>query len=138
MEGRGGLAHRIPARLTAAEGRKFAFPVGGAFLVLSGITAWRDHAVISIIFAVVAGLLVVAGAVAPARLGPVYHAWMRLAELISRVTTPVFMGVLYFLVIMPVGVVRRRFGKNPLVHAPTSDSYWISRTHQQSDLKRQF
>jgi len=138
MEGRGRLAHRVPARLTAAEGRKFAFPVGGAFLVLAGLTAWRGHTTVSTVFGVVAGLLVLAGTIAPARLGPVYRAWMRLAELISRVTTPVFMGVLYFLVIMPVGVVRRRFGKNPLVHAPASDSYWIPRTQPKSDLKRQF
>ena len=52
-------------------------------------------------------------------LGPVERAWMGLAHAISKVTTPIVMGVMYLLVLTPVGLLRRRFGGNPLVHAPS-------------------
>ena len=40
---------------------------------------------------------------------------MGLAHAISKVTTPIFMGVVYFVVITPIGFIRRRaFGSNPL------------------------
>ena len=42
---------------------------------------------------------------------------MALAHAISKVTTPIVMGVMYFVVLTPVGVLRRGFGGNPLVHA---------------------
>ncbi len=43
---------------------------------------------------------------------------MELAHLISKVTTPIVMGVMYLLVLTPVGLLRRTFGGNPMVHQP--------------------
>ncbi len=129
---------RVPTRLTASEGRRFAFPVGAAFAVLAGLTGWRGHMTFSVGFGALAAFLLLAGLVVPARLGPVYRGWMRMAVAISRVTTPIFMGILYFLVIMPVGFVRRVVGKNPLVHSPGNDGYWVARSTPRGDLKRQF
>ena len=104
------MAERIPARLTAAEGRKFGFTVGIAFLVLGSIVMWRGKQRTATVLLSLGGLLVVAALVAPTALGPVERGWMKLAHLISKVTTPIFMGVTYFLVITPTGVIRRLFG----------------------------
>lgn len=130
-----------PARLTPSEGRRFAFPVGGAFLALAGLTLWRGHAVVAIVLATVAALLVLAGVVLPGRLGPIYRGWMGLALVISKVTTPVFMGIVYFLVITPTGVLMRVFGRNPVVREESEGSFWVSRPSgpdRHSDLRRQF
>ena len=43
LEGVQGMAAGIPARLTAAEGRKFAFTVAAAFLVLAALLWWRGR-----------------------------------------------------------------------------------------------
>ena len=48
------------------------------------------------------GALALAGLVVPRDLGPVERAWMGLAHPISKVTTPIFMGVMYFLVLTPI------------------------------------
>ena len=77
------MAGRIPARLSPAEGRKFGFTVGLAFGVLAGITWWRDHPLLMQVFGGLAVVLILAGALIPGRLGPVYRAWMGLALLIS-------------------------------------------------------
>ena len=102
---------RIPARLTAHEGRRFAFPVGIAFLLLAAIAWWRSHTLPSQVLGGLGGLLIVAGALVPSHLGPVYRAWMGLAHAISKVTTPIFMGIVYYLVVTPIGLLRRIIGK---------------------------
>ena len=124
---------------TARDGRRFAFPVGTAFLVLAGILWWRDHATPMWITGGLGAALYAAGLTAPAQLGPVYRAWMKLAHLISKVTTPVFMGVVYFVVFAPAGLIMRAVGKRPIVHQPEGGSYWRapSRT-ENKDLRRQF
>ena len=40
-------------------------------------------------------------------LRPVYRGWMRFGLLLSRVTTPLILGIVFFLVITPIGLVRR-------------------------------
>jgi hypothetical protein len=132
------LETRVPARLTAAEGRKFGFTVGLAFAVLAGITWWRDHPVLMQVFAWLAAALILAGALIPGRLGPVNRAWMQLALLISRVTTPVFLGIVYFLVISPIGLLMRLVGKNPLRHRPENGSLWLSRSGGRGTMSNQF
>jgi hypothetical protein len=63
---------------------------------------------------------------------------MGLAHAISRVTTPIFMGIVYFLVITPVAAVRRAVGGNPL-RAHRGASGWVDRqTAPRGDLTRQF
>ena len=106
MEGDGKLAHAVPARLsgpyTAAAGRKFGFTVGGAFLILSVIARWRGHPVTYSVLGPLGLLLIIAGLFVPAMLGPVDRAWMKLAGLISKVTTPIFMALVYFVILFPV------------------------------------
>jgi hypothetical protein len=81
---------------------------------------------------------VLAGLVAPGSLGPVYRGWMRFGLALSRFTTPIFLGIMYFLVFLPFGLVMRRF-RQPLVR-PVGDSYWVARPEsgRRSNLQRQF
>lgn len=127
MEGDRRLADRIPARLTAAEGRKFGLAVGGVFAAFGLIALWRSHPTTATILLPVGGLLLLGGLLVPAQLGPIHRAWMGLAHLLSKVTTPIVMGVLYFLVLTPIGLLRRTFGKKVLVREAVEDSYWVAR-----------
>jgi hypothetical protein len=127
--------------LTPAQGRRFGFTVGGAFLVLAAVTWWRGHAVSWMVLGSLGGLLSAAALVIPTRLGPVERAWMKLAHLISKVTTPIFMGVVYFLVLTPTGLIMRALGRNPLVHGADAGSYWKARpegARRSASMERQF
>ena len=55
-------------------------------------------------------VLVLAGLVVPRLLGKVYAGWMGFALVLSKVTTPIFMGVIYFVVLTPTGFLMRMFG----------------------------
>jgi hypothetical protein len=125
--------------LTASEGRKFAFAVGAAFAALAALLLWRGHEPFATALLFTGGLLFAAGLVIPTRLGPVERAWMGVAHAISRVTTPVFMSITYFLVLMPVGLLRRAVARNPLRRDPASSSYWVRHEQREAEsMRRQF
>ena len=133
------MARRSSARLTPAEGRKFALTLAAAFGVLAGIAWWRGGARAPVVLGTLAVLFLLGGVLAPTRLGPVQRAWMGMAHAISKVTTPIFMGVVYFLVITPAGLIRRMFGGNALRMAQGKSSGWVDRrTSPRGDLTRQF
>jgi len=133
----------VPARLTpftAKDGRKFAFTVGIAFAVLGGIAFWRHPAGIPWkVFGGLAALLLVAGVVLPAQLGPVYRAWMGLGKVLAKVVNPIVMAVMYYLVITPTGLLMRAFGKQPMRHKEVNGGFWIAApSGGRSDMDRQF
>ena len=127
------------SRASTRELRHFAFTVGAAFALLALLAWWRGRGA-ALVLAVPGALLVVAGALAPARLGGVHRAWMALALAISRVTTPLFMAVVYFVVLTPVGLVMRLCGRRPLGRARHGESAWVERAEgaRRGDLRRQF
>jgi len=127
--------------LTPAEGRKFGLTVGAAFLVIAGVMWWRDRHLAALILVGMGGLLILAGLSIPASLGPVYRAWMGLGVRLSKLTTPIFMGVMYFVILFPIGLLRRVFAGNPLVRTPSDTGYWIPRDkgkQPRSGMERQF
>ena len=131
---------RIPARLSPAEGRKFGITVGIAFLVLAALLYfWRHRETAAAVLGAIGALLVLAALVMPTRLGPLERAWMGLAKAISKVTTPVFMGVVFFVVVTPIGLVMRLFRRRPLVHPERDGSFWLApASGGRSDIERQF
>ena len=135
------MATGIPARLSPAEGRKFGLTVGGAFLVITAILWWRGRMGVVPYFGALGVLLVAAGLLVPTLLGPVNRAWMGLAHLISKVTTPIFMGVVYFVVLTPIGLGMRLAGRRPMVHAVGDKGYWFDRGSAKPEparMERQF
>lgn len=134
------MAQRVSARLTVVEGRRFGVTVGLAFLGLSVLLLWRDHAYGASVAAALGALLTLGGLTFPTRLGPLQKAWMRLASVISKVTTPVFMGMVYYVALAPTGLLMRAFGHNPIARRHTQTSFWITRPpeRRRSDIERQF
>jgi hypothetical protein len=135
------VAEGIRSRLTAEQGRRFGLTVGTAFAVFAAIAWWRAHPTVATVLASLGGALILAGLAIPTRLGPVERAWMGLAHAISKVTTPIVMGVMYLLVITPIGFLRCKLSSNPLEHRPAGDSYWHARpdgARRTGSLSRQF
>ena len=78
-----------------------------AFLFLGWLVLRRHHSYVAFFFFAVAALFVVGGILFPARLGPVRRGWMKIGELLGRVTTPVIMAIFYYLVVTPIALARR-------------------------------
>ncbi len=67
--------------------------------------------------------------VAPAVLGPLNKVWMQFSLLLSKIVQPIVLGVLFFVVLMPIGLLMRAGGKDllNLKWSKTESSYWILR-----------
>ena len=112
------------------------FAAGGAYaLWKSSIFLASGLFVLSIIFAIV----VVA---VPALLAPLNKLWYRFGMLLGRIVSPVVLGILFFLLITPVGVFTRFFGRDVLLMKKrVVPSYWVERNPvgpQPDSFKNQF
>jgi hypothetical protein len=114
--------------------------VGGALLAAAAVLAWRDRERGAAAVAVLGALLVIAGALVPTRLGPVYRGWMRAGLALSTVTTPLLMALVYFAVLTPTALLMRVFGHRPLSRPLTEAGFWVRRPpgQRRSDLERLF
>lgn len=113
----------IEEELSAGELRKFGLSTGAIFAVLFGLAIpWMWDLKYPlwpwVILLVLGGL----GLIAPKSLRLVHRYWMRLALLISKVTTPIILGVVFFLVVMPIGLIIRIFGRDPLARQLDADT----------------
>lgn len=72
-------------------------------------------------------VLTIWGVVAPVTLRPVYLVWMRFGLLMSRVTAPLVLGIVFFGVVLPMGLVMQLFGRDPMARdlSETMDTYRV-------------
>jgi hypothetical protein len=63
----------------------------------------------------------------PAVLGPVNRAWLQVGPVLYKIVNPITMALLFFSTIVPIGIVMRLRGKDPLRlrRDPDASSYWI-------------
>jgi hypothetical protein len=80
----------------------------------------------------------VAGFVARAILKPVYIAWMTFAFILGWINTRVILGIFFYCILTPVGLVLRWTGKDLLDQAidRKAKSYWKKRERRAVDPKR--
>ena len=73
------------------------------------------------------------GAITPDWLRPIYRAWMRIGILIGRITTPVILGLFFYLIITPIGLVRRTINRDATFRGPEPSAKTYKVTSQQPD-----
>ena len=95
--------------------RHFGVVTGGIVAVLFGVAipylfdmSWPTWP--WIVFAVLA----LWGLIAPATLNPVYRTWMRFGMLMSRVTTPIILTLIFVITILPGALILRLLRKDPM------------------------
>src|SRR5690349_19895813 len=117
--------------------REFGLIVGSIFVLLSLWWIYRGkfpHVYPITLF--LGGLLVLLGPIFPRSLVLPNKAWMALAEVLSFVSTRVILAVVYFLVLTPIGLIKRLSGWDPLHRrAPASESYWRPYSERQRDAR---
>jgi Saxitoxin biosynthesis operon protein SxtJ len=115
--------------------REFGLIVGGVFVLLSTWWIYRGkfHSVAPITLPLGA-LMVLLGLVFPRALVWPNKAWMMLAEALSFVSTRIILAFVFFVIITPIGFVKRLSGWDPLHRrAQRGDSYWEPYSERQRD-----
>ncbi|HEY1404287.1 MAG TPA: SxtJ family membrane protein [Pyrinomonadaceae bacterium] len=117
--------------------RDFGLLVGGVFLAWGGWWLYRERfRTLAVALLALGALLMLLGAVYPKSLVVPNRLWMGMAEGMGFVMTRVILGVVFFLVVTPIGLLRRLFGGDPLNRrGARTESYWKPYTERRSDPK---
>ena len=72
-------------------------------------------------------------------LTPLNKIWFRLGILLGSFVSPIVMGLVFFLVVTPISLLMKLFGKDVLnLKRNNSKSYWIEKSGPKSRMKDQF
>jgi len=109
--------------------RSFGVVFAVASAVVGLLPMVRRHPVRPIWLGVAAAFAIVT-IVRPGLLGPLNRLWFKFGLLLSRVTSPIVTGLLFYVIVTPIAVFRRAGGKDALrLRAdPGAKTYWIERT----------
>ena len=102
-------------QFTAKELRDFGLIMAGMLSLMFGLVLpWLfGYSIPYWPFIAAIGFAVV-GLVKPLLLGPVNRVWLKISDVLGWVNTRLVMGIIFFLLIVPIGLIMRLFTKDPL------------------------
>lgn len=126
---------------TMRDLRQFGLLVGGVFAVI-GLWPVVFRSESPRLWATILGsLLIVLGAIVPQSLKQAYKGWMKVGHVLGSINTKIILGIIYYLLITPMGLVMRLMGKDPMHRAMTqdTDTYRIVRSpRSRHHMRNQF
>ena len=70
---------------------------------------------------------------------PLNKIWFKFGIFLGKIISPIIMGIIFFLVVTPIGLIMRLFGKDVLnLKYNDYKSYWIKKTGPKNKMKNQF
>ena len=88
---------------------------------------------------VIAIIFLILGLLNSKFLTPLNRSWLKFGELLGRVVSPLVMGLVYFVILTPIGLFMRLIRKDLLgTKFSKKNSYWIKRDKNIGTMKRQF
>ena len=72
-------------------------------------------------------------------LTPLNFVWIKFGEKLGAIIAPLILGLIYFIVVTPIGLFMRLIGKDLLkINFSSSDTYWVKRRKKAGPMNRQF
>ena len=72
-------------------------------------------------------------------LTPLKNIWIKLGEFLGKIIAPIIMGIIYFFIVTPIGLIMRIAGKDLInIKYSKEKSYWINRKKNIGPMNRQF
>ena len=109
-------------------------------LLIIGLWPLKNNGDIRIYLILISLLFLILGLINSKLLNPLNLLWFKFGILIGSVMAPIVMGVVFFLVVTPTGLIMKMFGKKMLDNKfdKNKKSYWIIRDKKTSSMKNQF
>ena len=110
----------------------FVFIIISFWPLLNGGNVRIWSIVIAIIFLTLA-------LVKPQILNPLTKLWIKFGELIGKIISPIVIGLIYFVILTPIGLLMRIFNKDLLnLKFSKKNSYWIKRETKLNSMDKQY
>ena len=109
--------------------KKFGLFFSTIFLLLAAYAYWKirfDFALVALIPSI---FFAIATFFSPQILSPLNRLWYSLGLLLGKIVSPIVLGVIFFVLITPVSLLTRLFGRDELKMKKRSvESYWVDRS----------
>jgi hypothetical protein len=118
--------------LRPGSDRGFGLTMAAAFAVLGALTLWFGSSAWAVLWAALAAAFAALALGAPGLLAPLKLVWFRFGLLLHKIVSPVVMGLLFFAVVTPIGLLMRLVGQRPLALGfdRGAASYWVPRAER--------
>lgn len=106
--------HETP-EATTSELRKFGIIMGIFIMLFFGLLIpwiW-DFSSPSWVW-IASGTFIGLGLIVPITLKPVFIVWMKFAHVIGWINTRLLLSIVFYLIVMPIGLIMRLFGTDPM------------------------
>ena len=108
------------------------FVLIGLYPLLNGNEIRYWSIIISLIFLIL-------GVLNSKILSPLNKLWFKFGIFLGKIVSPLVMGIIFFLVVTPIGLIMRLIGKDLLnLKYNSNKSYWIEKNGPKSEMKNQF
>ena len=88
---------------------------------------------------IISSIFLILGLVNSKLLSPLNNLWFRFGIFLGKIISPIIMGIIFFLVVTPIGFLMRILGKDLLnLKFNKEKSYWIEKNDPKSKMKNQF
>lgn len=128
-------------QMTPAELRKFGITTGIIVALLFGLLLpWLFSFHFPLWPWYLAGGLIGLGLVFPISLGPVYRIWMKFGHVLGWINTRIILGILFYIVVLPMGLLMRLFGNDPMDRKPSHEPSYrkVVKPHDKDQIERPF
>ena len=121
-----------------SSNRSFGIVFFVVFLILA-FYPLINNSDIRIWFLLISLIFLVLGLINSKILSPLNKLWHRFGILLGKIISPFIMGIIFYLVVTPIGLIMRLLGKDVLnLKYQNEKSYWIEKTGPKSKMKNQF
>ena len=108
------------------------------FLIIS-LWPLQNNEEIRIWFLLISIIFLILGLLNSKILTPLNKLWFKFGIFLGKIISPLIMGIIFFLVVTPIGFIMRLTGKDLLnLKYQDSKSYWIEKTGPKSKMKNQY
>jgi hypothetical protein len=88
---------------------------------------------------VISLLFLILGILNSTILTPLNLIWFKFGIFLGKIISPLVMGIIFFLVVTPIGLILRLCGKDVLnLKKNKKETYWINKPTTKNDMKKQF
>ena len=125
-------------KIKLPSNRNFGIVFSIVFLIISlwPLLSQNDIRIWSLI---ISGIFLILGLINSKLLLPLNKIWFKFGILLGNFVAPIVMGIVYFMVVTPTGLIMRLLGKDLLnLKKSNKDTYWIEKDNSNNDLKNQF
>ena len=88
---------------------------------------------------IISSIFLILGLVNSKLLSPLNNLWFKFGIFLGKTISPIIMGIIFYLVVTPIGLIMRILGKDLLnLKYNKNKSYWIEKTGPKSKMNNQF